>query len=43
MLRVIAIMSGNQDEAGELRMHELAMAALAAMDPRESTPFKVGN
>src|SRR5206468_10398019 len=36
-------MSRNQHEAGKLRMHELPVTAFAALDPRESRPFEVGD
>jgi hypothetical protein len=43
VLCVVAVMTRNQHEAGELRVHELPVTALAAMNPSESGSFQLGD
>jgi hypothetical protein len=43
MLRVIAIVAGNEHETTELRVDELAMTAFPAMYPDKPRPLQVGD
>ena len=41
MLRVVAVVPGNQDEPGKLRVDKLAMAAFATGDTDKARPLQV--
>lgn len=43
VLRIVAIVSGDQDKAGKLGVDKFSMTALAALHPDEAGSFQIGN